>query len=303
MLFDECGMMVVTMDTLMISIVLLVLGTVAGSFAGATVWRLRARQLKDDEEAGEKVSAKEKNEVKKLKKVSVVKDRSVCLHCGHTLHWMDLIPFASWLFLRGKCRYCGKPIGVTEPLIEVALAAYFVMSYIWWPAPLIDTLDIVRFVLWLIAGTGLAILVVYDSKWFLLPNRVVFPLIGVGVLYAISVFIGDNFSYETASQIVLSCMILSGLYYVIYEVSHRQWVGFGDVKLGLALALLLSDWSLAILALFLANVIGTLFVLPLMFNGKVGRKTHIPFGPLLIAGWFIAGIFGNTIIEWYLGLM
>ena len=299
---DKWGMMVL-MDSLLIAIILFVLGTVAGSFAGATAWRLRAKQLNDDEKAGENVSRKEKKEVKQLKKVSIVQDRSVCLHCGHVLRWIDMIPLASWLFLRGKCRYCGTSIGVTEPLVEITLALYFVVSYIWWPAPLTDTLDIVRFVLWLIAGIGLAILAVYDIKWFLLPNKIVFPLIGIGALYATTVLIEESFSYESISSIVISCMILSGLYYIIYVASRRQWVGFGDVKLGLALALLLSDWTLAFLALFLANVIGTLLVLPLMVSGRVGRKAHIPFGPLLIAGWFIAGIFGNTIITWYLGLI
>lgn len=301
-MWGKCGMMVL-MDTLTISMILFVLGAVAGSFAGATVWRLRLSQLKQDEAAGEKVTTEEKHEVKKLKKVTVLKDRSVCLHCGHRLTGIDMIPIVSWLFLRGKCRYCHKPIGVTELLLEVGLAAYFVVSFLWWPAPLTDYMEVTRFVLWLLAGVWLAVLAVYDIKWFLLPDKVVFPLIGIGVLYALTVLIDNSFSYDAFNTIIIACTILSGLYYVIYEASRRQWVGFGDVKLGLALALLLSDWRLALLTLFLANVIGTVLVLPLMLSGKVDRKAHIPFGPLLIAGWFLAGIFGNDIIAWYLGLM
>jgi leader peptidase (prepilin peptidase)/N-methyltransferase len=92
------------------------------------------------------------------------------------------------------------------------------------------------------------------------------------------------------------------LYYAIYIASRQQWVGFGDVKLGLALALLLADWRLAVLALFLANAIGSLLLLPLIFLGKIKRQTHVPFGPLLVAGWAIAGLFGGSLITWYLGL-
>ena len=92
-------------NDLIISSVLTVFGLVAGSFAGATVWRLRARQLKFDAKHGEKVTVAEKKAVAKLQKKPLHSDRSVCLHCGHELAWYDLLPLVSWLQLGGKCRY------------------------------------------------------------------------------------------------------------------------------------------------------------------------------------------------------
>ena len=291
------------MNVLVATTILGVLGLFFGSFVGASVWRLRLAQLEEDEAEGEKVSEADKKQVKKLKKAPVSKDRSVCLHCGHQLAWYDMIPLVSWVALRGSCRYCHKRIGYLEPAIEAAVGIFFAASYFFWPYPLETSLDIARFVLWLVAGVGVAILAVYDSKWFLLPNKVVFPLIGIGLLYRSIVLVQQQYAFAQWLSIFYACLVLSGLYYVIYVVSRHQWVGFGDVKLGLALALLLADWRLAVLGLFLANAIGTLLVLPMMLSGRIKRQAHIPFGPLLIMGWILAGIFGDYLIEWYLGLI
>lgn len=288
------------MDTVIVTAILLgVLGLFFGSFAGAMVWRVRSNQLKEDQDAGEKITASEKREISKIKNTSVSKDRSVCLHCGHQLAWYDLFPLLSWVYLKGKCRYCHKPISVTEPIAELGVGIAFALSYLAWPVTIDTPLEMVQFFIWLVAIVGFAILTIYDIKWFLLPNKVVFPLIGFGVIYSVLVLVEQQFHPTVFLHIGGAIIALSGFYYVIYLLSHGQWVGFGDVKLCLALALFLSNWQLAVLALFLANVIGTLVVLPLMLSNKMDRGTRIPFGPLLIAGWFISGLFGARILEWY----
>ena len=133
-----------------------ILGAAFGSFAGAQVWRLRARQLVEDKKAGEKVSAKELKKLSPLlKKTS--KDRSRCLSCGHILAWYDLIPLVSWLLLRGKCRYCKKFIGWTEFFLEVGMAALFALSVFLWPMPLASFWQIMMLALWLAALVLLAI--------------------------------------------------------------------------------------------------------------------------------------------------
>lgn len=288
------------MSGISISLILGLLGLFFGSFAGASVWRLRARQLRIDISEGEKVGKKALQEVTKIKKGPALEDRSVCLHCGHQLKWYDLIPIISWLSLQGRCRYCRVAIGWFEPAIELGVAAFFVVSYLFWPSQLVSITDITQFIIWLIAGVGLAILFVYDMRWFLLPNSVVFPLLGLGIINVLVVLADRQFAWSEIIGIFYGCAILSGLYYLIYILSRYKWVGFGDVKLGLVLALLLADWRLSALALFLANLIGTIIYLPLMARGSVKRRTHIPFGPLLIGGWFIAGLFGTYIIAWYL---
>lgn len=292
--------MIVYMLDIYIYISLILLGLCLGSFAGATVWRLRARQLSQDKKSGEHVDHNEYQHLKSLMGVKLKSDHSHCLHCGHQLKWYDLIPLVSWLSLKGRCRYCKKPIGLMEPLIEVGLAVFFVLLYSVWPGGVDDWQSITVFVLWLMAGVGLAILFAYDLKWFLLPDAVNFFVIAIGALVATSTIIfSDNLSLSLWN-VFGSVAILGGIYLILYLVSKGRWIGFGDVKLGLGLGLLLGDWKLAALAVFLANLIGCLIVIPMMLTGKLKRNSHVPFGPLLITGTIIAQLFGAFMVETYM---
>ena len=293
------SVMIMLMEQIWIYVGLVLFGLCLGSFAGASVWRLRARQLEEDKAEGEKVDAKEYKQLKQLRSINKLKDRSRCLHCGHELAWYDLLPLVSWLSLKGKCRYCRTPIGRFEPLIELGVAAFFVLSYILWPHDLSTALAVTQFILWLAAGVGLAILFAYDLKWFLLPNSVMFSIIGISAVSAIVVLLQAQVVFAALVSIFSSVFILSGLYLLIYIISKGQWIGFGDIKLGLVLALLLADWRLALLALFAANLIGCLIVIPGMLSGKITRTTRIPFGPLLILGMVVATFAGDYIIGIY----
>jgi leader peptidase (prepilin peptidase)/N-methyltransferase len=291
------------MDELLIYSVLIIFGLLLGSFAGASVWRLRARQLVEDKAEGEKVDSKEYKQLLPLTKARIRDDRSRCLHCEHPLAWYDLLPLVSWLSLGGKCRYCRTKIGWFEPLMEVGVAAFFVVSFWLWPQPLDSAVMAFYFIAWLIAGVLLTILFAYDLKWFLLPDVIVFPLVAVGAVMAV-------IRIATAPDLVAALIstagavaILSGLYYLLHWISKGQWIGFGDVKLGLALALLLSDWRLAFIALFAANLIGCFIVIPAMLLKKLTRTTRVPFGPLLIIGAVIAMLGGVWLQATYIEAM
>lgn len=285
-----------------LSIILGLFGCILGSYAAATVWRLRARQLVEDKKAGEAVDAKEYKKLLPLTKETARSDRSRCLHCGHKLAWYDLLPLASWLTLRGKCRYCRQSIGYFEPMMEFGVATLFVVSYLLWPLPLDTVIGAVQFVIWLVALVMLAILFAYDLRWFLLPDRIMYPLIVVSGLFAAVTLVTATSGVAALMTLAVAMVILSGLYLLLWAVSKGQWIGFGDVKLGLALALLLGNWQLAFIALFAANLLGCLLVIPGMIAGKIARTTRIPFGPLLIAGAAIAFFAGQPIVNWYMGL-
>lgn len=286
-------------NTFFIYLALIITGLCFGSFAGASMWRLRARQLAEDKANGEKIDHDEYESLKKLNKKSLLKDRSKCLHCSYELKWYDLIPLLSWVSLGGKCRKCRKPIGLLEPLIEIGVMAFFVLSYAFWPEMLNNGTSIAHFVIWLIAGIGLAILFAYDFKWSLIPDVVNYSLIALGTINALLVLIESSDKVSTLISIIVAAMILSGLYLALHIFSKGKWIGFGDVKLGLALSLLLADWSLAFIALFAANLVGCLIVIPAMMAKKLKRNSRIPFGPLLIVGLIIAKIFGLEIINAY----
>lgn len=291
--------MIVFMEQFIIYLALVLIGLCLGSFAAATVWRLRARQLVQEKQNNEDVDPIEYKRLNKLTKHSLTNDHSVCLNCTYKLKWYDLIPILSWISLGGKCRSCHKSIGYFEPLMEIGVAVFFVLSYAFWPYSLHTNLEIVRLLIWLLSGVGLAILFGYDKKWSILPDTVNYLVVILGVISAISVVIGSSDRITALVGVIGAVAVLSGLYWVIYVVSKGLWIGFGDVKLCLGLALLLADWKLAFIALFAANLIGSLVVMPGLVMKKLKGDSHVPFGPLLIAGFVIAGLFGNYIVNWY----
>lgn len=286
-----------------LSIALGLIGAALGSFAAATVWRLRARQLAYDKAHREPYNAVEYKQLKKLLGKRVAHDRSQCLHCSYQLAWYDMIPVVSWLSLRGRCRNCKKRIGYFEIVSEIGLAAFFVVSYLFWPIPFSEPFAVVQFVAWLCAGVCMAILIAYDYKWFLLPDRVVLALAFTGLVAAVITVAQSSEPLVAVISIGTAMAILGGLYAVLHFVSKGAWVGFGDVKLGFALGLLLANWQLAFIALFLANLIGCLIVIPLLAMKKLTPQSRVPFGPLFIAGAVLAWFTGPGLLEWYGSLL
>lgn len=275
-----------------------VLGAVFGSFAMAQVWRLRARQLVEDKQAKRGYDTAELKRLHPLI-ANVSRDRSQCLKCRRRLQWYDLLPVVSWLMLGGRCRYCYAAIGVTELVVEVVLAGLFIASFLYWPAPLVSGIEVSKFMIWLGSLVALVVLFVYDMRWFLLPNFVNWAMIGMAGGFAGLSLVQATDITASLWSFAGSVAVLSGLYLMLYVVSRGAWVGFGDVKLGLGLALLLGTWQLAFVALFVANLVGTLLVLPGIFMGRITRTTKVPFGPLLIIGFLIAWFFGSEIIRTY----
>lgn len=260
----------------MVELIIFVLGLAFGSFVTAFTWRLH--EGKD-----------------------FVAGRSECESCGHTLGALDLIPVLSWVFLRGKCRYCKKAISWANPLLELIMATLFLLSYIFWPYSFDQWQAITLFAMWLVYLVMLISLAVYDLKWMLLPNVIVFPLIVLGLVdvgLRLSLQ-GDLTASTYAIHAILGACALGGFYWVLYEVSKGKWVGFGDVKLGFFMGIVLG-WQQALMVLFIANVIGLIVILPALALGKLGMKSRLPFGPFLIAGFIIVGLFGAKIVEWYM---
>jgi prepilin signal peptidase PulO-like enzyme (type II secretory pathway) len=251
---------------------LAVFGLVFGSFVNAFVWRLH--EGKD-----------------------WMSDRSECIHCHHKLAAKDLIPVFSYLVLKGKCRYCHKKIEDT-PVVEIATMVLFLASYFFWPVAF-EGAGLVRFIVWLIISVGLMALIVYDFKWYLLPDKVVFPLAGLAALQVVVISLFYHGGWHEVLGALAGVLIISGTFYLIFQISKGTWIGGGDVKLGLVLGLLAGGPLNSLLLLFTASVSGMLFSLPMLLTGKAGRKTQLPFGPFLIFGLIIVQLFGTALTSWY----
>ncbi len=249
-----------------------IIGAAFGSFAGAMAWRIHVRR-------------------------DVVRERSECEHCHHTLAWFDLVPIISWLSLRGRCRYCRKPIGVSALLLEVGLGAAYTVSFVAWPYGW-SGLGIALFILWLVSLVILTILFIYDVRHSLLPDVLVWPLTALGVIgFGLLMLLQTTPYLQWPLEAFLALLPISGVYLLLYMVSGGRWIGFGDVKLGLFMGLILG-WQGGALALLIANYLGFFWILPSLLRGRVNRSARMPFGPFLIAATFVVFLWGQTLIAW-----
>ena len=256
------------------------MGAIMGSFVGALTWRIH-------------------------KNMDFVRGRSECEHCHHKLGTADLIPIISWLVLGGRCRYCQRKIGVLAVALELSTAALFVVSFVFWPFGEIYKYGSFDYAQGALLGLWLAILVimialfVYDSRWRLLPNKLVFPLIGLSLVFAIlnNIFIQNNNLQSSTFEILLSMIPISGVYGLIYMMPPTgRLVGLGDVKLGIAIGLILG-WKGALLVLVLSNLLGSIVAVPMLVRGKTKMKSQMAFGPFLIAATVAVFFLGNDLLK------
>lgn len=269
----------------MIIAMLVVFGLCLGSFVNALVWRLYQQSLpKKKRRASDE-------------ELSISKGRSMCTNCGHTLHSIDLIPVFSWLSLRGKCRYCRTPISWQYPLVEVVTAIVFVVSYLFWPHAL-EGWEVAAFTVWLMIVVGLMALVVYDLRWMLLPNRIVFRLYVLATLFIVFKALSEG-SLRTCISAILGVLVGGGIFYLLFQLSDGSWIGGGDVKLGFLLGAIVGGPVSAAMVIFGASLLGSLLAIPLTITNRLNRGTRIPFGPFLIAAAVIVQLFGHDITTWY----
>jgi leader peptidase (prepilin peptidase) / N-methyltransferase len=270
----------------MIILILIVAGLIFGSFVNALVWRLHEQEHTQENKA--------KSRKKRATELSILKGRSICTHCGHQLASKDLVPVLSWLSLKGKCRYCHKPISWQYPVVELLTVGLFIFSYLFWPVPM-HSVGLFTFMLWLVFLVGFIALSVYDLRWFVLPNRIVYPLILLALLQLLIILAFFHGGFNAFIGAFWGALIASGIFYLLFQISKGQWIGGGDVKLGALLGILVGGPFASILLLFVASASGTLLSLPFLLTGQAKRNTKLPFGPLLIVGAIVARLFGASI--------
>jgi prepilin signal peptidase PulO-like enzyme (type II secretory pathway) len=212
----------------------------------------------------------------------------------------DLIPIISWLLLRGKCRYCGARIP-DSPIVEVVSAVVFGVSYLAWPYGF-HGLGLFQFILWLVFLVGFVALAVYDLRWYLLPNKVTFPMAILAVVQVIVAAAWQQ-SFNTLWMPLAGAAVIFGLFWVLFQVSQGNWIGGGDVKLGIALGLLAGTPLRALVVIFFASLIGTVISVPQLVRGREGLMRRIPFGPSLLLATVIVVLWGSSITAWYQGLI
>lgn len=220
--------------------------------------------------------------------------RSYCPHCKHRLSIYDLVPVVSFLMLGGRCRYCCKSISWQYPLVEIMTALIFTGIGFLTPTflyPILETLFA------MVVMSSLIIIFVYDFYYYLIPDRIVFPMLFITVIYQL--LFHTAFFFRNG---IWAGLLSAGCFAILHFGSRGTWMGFGDVKLVLLLGFFLG-FPKILVALFLAFFIGAIVGSFMMLMKGMGLKSQIPFAPFLIIGTIIAFFWGTDLISWYILLL
>jgi len=218
----------------------------------------------------------------------------MCPHCQHQLSWQDNIPLLSFAILRAKCRYCKKPISWQYPLVELAGGGLFAALY--WHFGPSSGYGWLELGLWCLATVFLLSAFVYDLRWMLLPDRFTAPVIALGLL--LLALAGANNGWASVLPQLLAAVVFGSMYFGLWFFSGGRLLGDGDIRLALAMGLLLLVPQLFV-AVLVAYVVGALVGVYLMVKKGKARTTAVPMGPFLIFGLYFGLFFGTQIASWY----
>ena len=195
--------------------------------------------------------------------------RSKCDHCGHILSATDLIPLFSYLFLKGKCRYCNMTLNIAYPLSELFTGiVYFLFVYKYGLS--------VKTLMYLILVSIMIFVSIKDIKEMIIPDLAVI----LGIINYLM------FSTDRASGIINSFTIGTMILFLkilMEKIYKKEMMGFGDIKLIYMLGLYTSVYN-GLLALLLASICGLVLIV-------YTKKDIFPFGECICLAYIAVFLF------------
>ena len=217
-----------------------------------------------------------------------VRGRSTCDACGHVLSVRDLIPVLSYIFSRGKCRWCGARIPVICIVSELCLGLYFVLAVQRFG------LGIDAFRCMALSGILLGLSVV-DLACYVIPDG--FIAAGI-ILWVLTIPFYGSFWMEEAVQGLCGAVPVSGMMLCVSllfdRLTGKESLGGGDIKLFFMTGLFLKPVRAAV-ALLLSCLIG-------LCSAVILKKRRIPFGPSISIAACLSMLYGTVLAQWYLNL-
>jgi leader peptidase (prepilin peptidase) / N-methyltransferase len=233
--------------------------------------------------------------------LSLLHPPSRCPQCKTRLKFYDNVPIFGWLWLKGRCRYCGCSIPARYPLIEAATAILFVLTYVVF-GPTLQTLGYCLFLSWLLALTAI------DLDLMILPNALTQSGVIAGWIFQGAIAFSQTPTWMGVVKGVSGAFIASVLGLWLFDsirvvgswVFKQDAMGGGDPKLAATIGAWLG-WPLMLVSGFLACLVGSVIGVGGIALGLIGRRQAIPFGPYLALGGAIAAFCGTQLIGLYRG--
>jgi leader peptidase (prepilin peptidase)/N-methyltransferase len=224
-------------------------------------------------------------------RTSIVHPGSRCATCGHPLRWYDNLPIVSYVLLRGRCRTCGTWISIRYPIVEFLTMGIFVAHYAIFG---LDALLVPR----LAFACAMIVLFAIDLEHHLLPNVITLPGIAAGFIFSLVLPPG---ALASAIGILVGGGVLWLIGEAYYRFAGQEGMGGGDVKM-LAMIGAFLGWKLALVTLVLSSLAGAVIGLLVIVLKRGGLKYALPYGTFLALAGLIASLFGDRIVQWYVGL-
>mgnify|MGYP001430220774 CR=1 FL=1 len=222
---------------------------------------------------------------------SIVSPPSSCPKCKNRLRWYHNIPVLGYAFLGGRCGFCGLPISLRYPFVEILTGALFLLVFYYFCfCPL-------SFVYWLFLSL-LIVVSFIDLDHQVIPDVISIPGIFLGLICSFLIPWIDWF--DSFLGAFLGAAILLSIALLYKYLVGRDGMGMGDVKL-LAMLGSFLGWKSIFPIVFLASLIGTVIGVPLMMARRQTGALALPFGPFLAFAATIYLFWGEAIIQWYLG--
>jgi leader peptidase (prepilin peptidase)/N-methyltransferase len=197
---------------------------------------------------------------------------------------LDLFPVASFLWLRGRCRYCRASISWRYPLVELLTGVLTLLAWLRFGATV--ELAAVLFLTYVLIAIAFI-----DLDHQLIPNALTYPAIVIGLVLRF---------WQGAWLEAVSGGLVGGGILLFVAWLYPKGMGMGDVKF-LAMAGVFLGWLKALYVLFVGSFLGVLVILPLMLMKKIGRGQPFPFGPFLVAATLVMVYAGDWVVGIFAG--
>lgn len=226
-------------------------------------------------------------------KYNLVVPGSACPKCKTSIKPWHNLPLLSWLMLKGKCAACHVPICARYPIIEF-ITGLLIATLAWHFGPSWQFVfaSILTFVL--VALTGI------DLDEMLLPDQMTLPLLWLGLI----INLNHTFASPTDAIIGAAAGYLSlwSIFWLFKILTGKEGMGYGDFKL-LAVFGAWLGWQMLPLVILLSSLVGAVVGITMIVSKRLEQGNPIPFGPYIAAAGWIALLFGQQIVDWYLSTL